>query len=83
MDDKEPYHSNGGPSSGRVVVEIVNVESENDGHDYVARGHSDGAHGEDWFTAHAVDCLVELDLVQICVEEGGAVLTPENGWDRG
>lgn len=40
MDDKQPDHDDCSPSGSPVVLEIVDVLSENDGDDEMGEGHA-------------------------------------------
>ena len=55
VDDKQPDHADGTPTSGLVVLPVVGVLCEDDGDDDVAGSHTNGANGQNRLASNAVD----------------------------
>jgi hypothetical protein len=55
MDDKQPHHHDGSPSSRLLVVEVVNVLGKNHCDDEVAESHAKGTDREYGLASDAVD----------------------------
>lgn len=55
VDDEEPDHNDGGPSSSLMVFEVIDILRENDGDDQMRDTHADGADGENGLTTNAVN----------------------------
>lgn len=55
VDDEQPDHSDGGPTSSRVSLPLILVLGEDDGDNDVAGGHSNGADDKDGLTTELVD----------------------------
>jgi hypothetical protein len=55
VNHKEPDHSNSSPSSSSLLVKVVDIASQDDSDNDVARSHANGADDEDRLSANAID----------------------------
>jgi hypothetical protein len=55
VDNKQPNHANGTPSSSLVVFEVVNVFGQDNSDDQVAGPHANGTNSQDGLTTQTID----------------------------
>ena len=55
VDDEKPNHDNSRPTSGLMVLKVVNILGENDSDDEMAKTHADSADSENGLTTQTID----------------------------
>lgn len=55
MDNEQPDHGNGCPTSGLVLGPAVRVLGEENGDDNVASSHTNGTDNEDWLSSNSIN----------------------------